>query len=336
METNKSFTIYKTQNKKAYYLFFENIIKSTIFKTKLVREPNDLVLYSKDFIITFENPILEKYCKLFCIIDSNDNNRFFVGINISISVLSYGLTGLFLYFDNDKIVDMVIIPEILREYDYKNGIVGSDDTFLYNQSLVFLDKQRDSNVYRITTVCFDYYDKVLGKHTDFTNIIAPYTYYNRWLVFNNSIIMDLGSVYVIFDKLKYNIYHGITNIEHFLSVSQTIETKDYYDEYPINCPKCNSSTCIANYSDKLNNRITILGNSYCHNCSIRYSLSQTKWLCCKMTEPNKFCNKLLGPNYSCNHNNNHNNHNHIKLIYIESYSGKKPYKKSLELFIINL
>jgi hypothetical protein len=128
MEINKTFTIYKTQNKHGYYTFFENIIKSTIF-TKKNKEPTDTnlndtnltdtnIIYDKEFIITYNNPILDKYCKLFCISDPNDKNRFFVGINISIGI-TYGLTGLFLYFDNNIVSDMVIIPEILHLCTFK-------------------------------------------------------------------------------------------------------------------------------------------------------------------------------------------------------------------------
>jgi len=329
IESNKSFTIYNVQNKTPYYIFFENIVKSTIFKKKIVQEPNDNVIYSKDFIITFENPILEKYCKLFCIMDNNDKKRFFVGININTHNYSYAFTGLFLYFDKDKVIDMIIVPEILKSYDITHYSINEDNTILYNQSLVLIENNQKVDALRITVVCFDYYDKYLGKHTDYTTIKGPYNIRNlRWIEFKDSSFLDMGSVCIEFNKLKYNIYQMVTNID-LLN-----KPEEYYgDNYPLYCPKCNIVTSIANFTDKISetiHRFINLGNSYCHNCSIRYSLSRKEWLCCKLIN-NDFCSNKVDSNYSCNFN-----HTNIKLVYIDSYSGKKPYKNILELFIVKL
>ena len=334
MEINKSFNICNIQNTHGYYNFFENIVKSTIFK-KIIKDKdseenkNNIIYNNKSFIIIYENPILEKMCSLFAITDPNDINRFFVGINISIGISSYALTGLFLYFDNDKVVDMVIIPEILKICD---SIISDNDIYLYNQTIVILYKNRTLNVYRINVNCFNYYDKLLGKHTDYTDIIGTHKIYNnRWIVFSDNNVLDLGSVKVEFNKLYYNMYNIINNCELFLTDTvDTIVEEPYNDNYPKNCPKCNQYTSIAKLFNKINhniNQITSLGNSYCHNCFIRYSLSKKKWICCKLFD-NSYCFSDLDSYYIC-----HNNHNN-NIAYIMNYSGKKPYRNEYELFII--
>ena len=342
MEINKTFTIYKTQNKHGYYTFFENIIKSTIF-TKKNKEPTDTnlndtnlndtnIIYDKEFIITYNNPILDKYCKLFCISDPNDKNRFFVGINISIGI-TYGLTGLFLYFDNNIVSDMVIIPEILQVVEY---IISPNDIFLYNQSLIILFKNIKLNAYRISVHCFDYYDKLLGHHTDYTDISGIHKIYNnRWIVLNDSIILDIGSVKIEFNKLKYNMYSIINDIISFLIyTANTISSEEYNDGYPRYCVKCNEMTCITSFCNKVSDNIThtvSLGNSYCHNCAIRYSLSKKSWVCCKLinNEENDLCFKNLDSHYNCSYH-----HSNKKVVYIMNYSGKKPYKNEYELFVM--
>lgn len=332
MEINKSFTIYKTKNTHAYYLFFEHILKSTIFKKKYNKNPTDNIIYEKEFIITYDNPILAKYCTLFCVADSNDKNRFFIGINMCISIFSYGLTGLFLYFNNEDVADMVIIPEIVKEYDSRNNIISAKETFLYNQSLVFLEKHRDLNNFRITVCCFDYYDKLNAKHTDITEIVGNYYLHNKWLIFNND-IMDLSSVQVESNRLKYNMYKIITDVESFLKIAESLDEIEYNDCYPKNCISCNQVTCITTFYNKINECVTKiinLGNSYCHNCAIRYSFSTKSWVCCKLIEGDELCFKKIDSNFNCTLH-----HSNRKLAYImNNYSGKKPYKNDLELFIV--
>jgi len=335
MEINKTFAIYKTKNMHAYYLFFENIIKTTIFKKKYKKDDTDNIIYEKEFIITYDNPILAKFCTLFCVGDPNDKNRFFVGINMCMSIFSYGLTGLFIYFNNENISDMIIVSEILKEYDSRNNIITAKETFLYNQSLVFLEKHRDLNNFRITICCFDYYDKLSAKHTDITDISGKYRLYNKWLIFNDTDIIDLSSVHVESNRLKYNMYKIISDMEAFLKIASVFNEIEYCDYYPKNCIKCNELTCITTFYNKINecaSQIINMGNSYCHNCAIRYSLSNKSWVCCKLIEDDKFCFKKVDTNYNCTLS-----HNNRKLAYImKNYSGKKPYKNDLELFIVRI
>ena len=107
----------------------------------------------------------------------------------------------------------------------------------------------------------------------------------------------------------------------------------YGDDYPRHCIKCNEVTCITKYYNKINECSTIisnLGNSYCHSCSIRFSLSKKSWICSKLVNNDNFCCANLDTNYNCN-----KNHSNKKLAYIMNYTGKKPYKNDYELFSVS-
>ncbi len=77
--------------------------------------------------------------------------------------------------------------------------------------------------------------------------------------------------------------------------------KDEYG-YELYCIKCGELTIQASWGyDYTTGK---LGNSYCQNCEIRFSISQKKWVCCKLSEEPLgykyyFCSNKVDKDLNC-------------------------------------
>jgi len=283
--------------------------------------------------------------------DPNDEHRYFLSLLVSGDSSNCKIFGLFVYFDSHgNVSNLVIIPKLLLQYDLINGTMDEANTFLYNQTLVFIKSRNDTRGYMITVCCFDYYDNFLGNHTDYSKILTKYfsqerifKQYNRFLKIidysDNIHIIDMGSTRVLEEKmghgsnliLKYSMYKNDNSVDIeklILNVNEIPEQK-YSDGYETNCIKCGLRTSRATFYE--DNTYLNLGNSYCHDCGIRYSKSECTWVCCKLAlqkEPYltaNFCrNKVRKETcYNCELE-----HDTREFIFDYILVEKKPYKKS--------
>ena len=107
-----------------------------------------------------------------------------------------------------------------------------------------------------------------------------------------------------------------------------LEEETFGEDYPENCIGCNKITSIAKCCYNNNFSELGLGRSYCLECEIRYSQTEKKWLCAKLTPDNYFCENPLNISNKCDKT--HSN-TKPKITKIEDYSNKYPFKKYLEL-----
>jgi hypothetical protein len=376
-KTCVEFEIYNDLYKNDFYVFFEKIIKKTFFhKLDITNQLGDFleknnlsnknIIYNKkDYAIVYVNPIITDFdFDLYAVCDIRDPNRHFVGVkvkNVGYST-NINIFGFFLYFGKtNNVVDIVIVPRQIFQYDWRNGVIDENNTFLYNQSLVFLESHRDGH-YQFTVCCFTYDDIFIGSHQDFTKIRSDY-YCNNYKILNRMLILpdkktkniygvDLASVKITESEnqkrngykknkiMSYDIYEVSSSLlDEFISNSSNFPEESYGDSYPNICPKCNNSTNIA--SVHYNTHVSMyLGKGYCHNCEIRYSFTDKSWNCCKQIlcideycnnykRIYEICGKKLDSNFIC-----HETHDEDKLIITrEKYNEKKPYKNGLYLSV---
>ncbi len=392
-------SIYKNFSNDSFFFFYNKIILLTQFfliKTDVFADfieknklnENNIIYSNNNITILYKNETLDKICNnIYVVPDPIDTNRFFIGLSFHGSYTSILVTGIFVYFDSKgNVSEKIIIPSTLINYDFRNGKINEKNTFLYNQTLIFLTSHRDSRNYMITMCCFDYYDNLLAIHNDFTNIKSDYFFTKnyvknyRFLVLyneknqenyynkdnkdnkddeNNYKIIDMASVYVennndnenkknsYCDKLLiYNMYTTKTDkLDEKLLELESFPKQNYSDNYIKDCIKCGKLTSMATYYYNYNNPSSCvtsmigLGKSYCHDCGIRYSLSDKVWLCCKPIAKEFgssknfdlcFCKLEPANNYICDKEKSHSN---IKLIYKAVQNNKKPYKFEGNLYL---
>lgn len=322
-------------NSDNFYFFYYKVVSDTIFyriptdNLENYLEKNKLLEYNVIYqnantTIIYLNPYLEKYIsQIYVAPDPIDKHRYFVGIGFLGGYTAVYITGLFVYFDSQgNVTNKMIIPKILYNHDYRNGIIDEKSTILYNQTLVILVSHRDTGSFIITICCFDYDDIIKGIYTNFTDIKSNYfdknfiVKNNRWLVFlpeeknyynkehdkEKSInIIDLGSVEVIIynpDDLLYS-----NNVKYKMNYSTYKYKIDNQNEYQKNLdnylfelyrkPGKKYSDYYPNDCIKCGNldgsaifyhkNMSLgLGKSYCHDCGIRFSYSENCWQCSKI------------------------------------------------------
>jgi hypothetical protein len=94
------------------------------------------------------------------------------------------------------------------------------------------------------------------------------------------------------------------NMEEFFEQANLYQTEEFTDGYPNKCVICFKKTSEAIFAYK--NILMGLGNSFCLECQIRYSLSDKVWKCCKLkkcsdTDSIDLCSNKLSSsnNYLC-------------------------------------
>ena len=258
---------------------------------------------------------IKLYDKVYAIQDSNQPNRYFVGLTYYCSCT---ILGFIVYFDdlgNSK--GNKILNKILCGFDIRNGIIK---TFLFNQTLLFTQIQRDTGSLIVFINILSHEDSIVSKNVKYTNIIANKHVdnvidYKRFILVvsnENNILIDLGSVKYskeykycsilkkILDCFVINIYKvNIEEIDSFI--------KDFNDEpeyfgngYPDNCIRCKKLTSIGKFGYKY--LYMELGESYCKDCNIRFSKLENRWICCKLNIDNNFCLSTVTTGKLCNFN----------------------------------
>ena len=92
------------------------------------------------------------------------------------------------------------------------------------------------------------------------------------------------------DHLIITSYKVSTELNNFIN-NFDIENEYYGDGYPNNCIERGDLTSKASYSyseGKFSSSFTGLGNGYCHKCQIRFSKTEQRWKCCKLSNHNNY------------------------------------------------
>ncbi len=377
MEVKRELNLYNENSNEGFFLFYSNVIRNTTFKrfdksqptTKdKSSHPQGKVIYDKGNItITYSNPTLETYFpNMYVVADPNDAHRYFVALPMSGDFYTdKQLHGIFLYFNlNDgNTSKVVILSKVCLRYDARNGSYNENNTFLFNQCLIFVGSHRDTRQYHIDISCFDYHDGYIASTIDRANIHAywwcsmddrNYIYQqDRWLILKednaegNVWLLDMASLCVeknviVPNKytpdrcMKYDIYKLKRDdcVDEFIQKNNTKPTQPYGEEYCTHCIKCGQITAIACYYE--DNMTMGLGRSYCHDCNIRYSLSEKRWICAKLqvrTDTHRmafFCGKPVDAEtqYTCC-----NDHRTEELVFDCREAHNKPYKRDGSLRI---
>ncbi len=361
-----------------FFVFYQKIVSGTKFKRFLNNQVDDyiksnnlsksVVIYSdQTYSIIYQNPTLTSFSDyIYMIADPNDSHRYFLGIMVHGYCTSIKIYGNFVYFNSlGDLTELILVPKMLLSFDYRNGRVDKSNTFLYNQSLVFVESHRDSRSYMITVCAFGYYDDLLASSTEHTQIKSKYfssdrniKQFDRFLFIGgeddkSNYLLDMGStlvekknpeqknIYLSKSELimKYSMYQldentTLDNISSQLVIFKSKPEQIYSDPYVSNCIKCGILTSSAVFYD--GNMSMGLGKSYCHECGIRYSLSDRKWVCAKLIPNNNlsykhFCFKEVQKEsgYVCDCE-----HSKELLEFKFELIEKKPYKKNGSITII--
>lgn len=301
-----------------------------------VVKPNEKIVYhdtgSKTYIV-LKNKF--SFNDAFAVRDEVNPNRYFVGFTTFTATYNTNMfiVGMIIYFDKGILKNKNIITRLLSSVDCRNGEIV---TVLYNQTLIFKQIHRDTNVLLLNLALLSYDDTLIAKHRYYFDKIKSgdnqrEIINKRFLSINNH-LFDLSSTRlekstetpyftknIEINKLIINSYE-ITDNENII-----IEDNDYYnDGYPSNCIICNGVTSIASYECEY---ITKLGKAYCINCQIRYSITDQRWVCCKLTEPNNYmCGNTITKNSFCKKDHSTTS---IYVQYYEDQILKFPYKQSV-------
>lgn len=298
----------------------DNIIKNY----NLVDFVNYNIIWENEFntVIILINKIYD-FGKIFVVEDSYNTNRYFIGFCYNGTNNFEYITGLFIYFKNDGTSDSlntIISLNILGYYNKINNQINSNNSSLYNQTLLFVQVNPESQGIILTINYLNYYDEIIYQSFNhLTNYqvnlsifnTLKHNSYSRFFYFEDinrySCFIDLGSLKLIPKTNLLQIFTYTTKeLNEFIKLSSKFEIEYYGDGYPINCIRCNMKTSICNIKQTIN-----LGRSYCFSCLIRYSTTNNCWYCCKLNKNYHLCNSEIQINECTNEHVNYNFTYHI-------------------------
>lgn len=268
--------------------------------------------------------------------DSNNKDRYFIGFTFNEQYCNAIIIGMIVYFNHlGECKHKIILNNVLCAHDTRNGRIN---TFLFNQSLIFTQIHRDTEVLLLYLNLLSYEDSVLLSTFTYSEI--PSYKYNRNSIKDykqlisvlrkddKNIVFDLGSLKqdqsdsIVIDS--YQVSDG--EVDTF--ISEYKNPPEYFgDGYPNDCILCKNLTSITSYG--YNNTYCSLGDSYCQECGIRFSKSDKKWLCQKLNLNNDFCNETVTENIPCCLE-------HSETMKVIIYKEREPsyiypYKKNLHI-----
>lgn len=348
--------IEEEEDEKSNYFYEENFLKK-IYNLK----PNEKVIYhdsEQQIIMVIKNSMI--FGKIYAVKDEIEPNRYFIGFNSFAGYTNVKTIGMIVYFDdNGSVNKKIILRRELCNVDCRNGQVV---TYLSKQSIIFKQIHRDTKALMLDVVLLSYYDEIIeNEHYYFEKIKGSFSSRNSKIVIKNRFInIETGKENYLFDmessrvEEKNKLIFNTTKKEKELVITsyklsyedldKLINNKlekfyddydNYNDKYPTYCIKCNEVTAKANFSCKIKNLSCAtsfqgLGNSYCHNCKIRYSKTNKVWECCKLKKDNEnICSCEVKKDEICS-----KEHSESVETKIQSYGEpyfKFPYKKNLEL-----
>ncbi len=350
--------IEEEEDEKSNYFYEENFLKK-IYNLK----PNEKVIYhdsEKQIIMVIKNSMI--FGRIYAVKDEIEPNRYFIGFNSFAGCTNVKTVGLIVYFDNNGNVNKkIILRRELCNLDCRNGQVI---TYLSKQSIIFKQTHRDTRALMLDVVLLSYDDEIIeNEHYYFEKIKSLFSSKNSKNVIKNRFInieTDEGNYLFDIESLRVEKNQETTifnttmkNVDKFIITSYKLSNEEivkfnnnklekfyddydnYNDGYPTYCIHCNEVTAKANFTCKIKDlsfRTSYegLGNSYCHNCKIRYSKTNKIWQCCKIKKNNEsFCSCEVKKDKMCTEE-----HSETVETKIQSYDEpqfKFPYKKNLNL-----
>ena len=301
--------------------------------------------------------------------DILNTNRYFIGFFFEGGYTEQKIAGMIVYFDNlGNMIDSYtkIFRNTVCSFDYRNGIINTSSSTLYNQCLIFGQVHRDTHTLLLNINLLDYNDNIISKSCSLVDIYSnkydfmenncnkyPRFYYIKGFDVKSNkkndmnsffdILIDLGSLKLLNNdnKSSFEFTNNLLNLNYYIISDDIVKfvsdfnknSEIYSDGYPDNCIRCNRLTKNAIYND--NNTSMGLGNSFCDSCEIRYSKSNNCWECCKIEKSNIIYNLICSSklsyenNYICN--NFHLDNTKLVINYIKSINPKYPNKENVNV-----
>lgn len=166
-------------------------------KSRIIYENSSTSTY---ITITGQTQLFDR---IYAIKDQVQHNRFFVGFDLCVYNTDYNITGIMVYFDSNGTAQITkMLNRVIYTYDIRNG---KPNAYLYNQTLLFTMRHRDTSNLILGTTLLTYDDIILqteSMHTDIVMSRIKDSYSKPRFVFikdiSNSIyIFDLGSLKIV-------------------------------------------------------------------------------------------------------------------------------------------
>ncbi len=345
-----SVEIYGSPNPNINFLWDHLAKTFTYVRTKMGSNLVGNIIYkntdNQDVIVMSSN-VPKIFNQIYAVQDQLQPNRYFIGFVCNPTYTDSQIIGQIVYFDERGQVKISkTLNQTLFSRDFRNGQV---QTYLYSQSLVFVQSHRDTGKIMLGLNLLDSNDNLLCSQFTQTSISSAWNWIDanqipRFVkIFtkdNNIMLLDLGSLKQvekpsssIFKKLEKASYLNITwySVEE-KTIGEFIENfnqepEPFTDDYQVNCICCNKLTDIAEWSCK--NSFIGLGKSYCHGCQIRYSSSEKKWICCQLNLSNGFCSNPISASETCKKL--HSCTMKLQVVSVSEKSVKYPFKRTINI-----
>jgi hypothetical protein len=281
----------------------------------------------KGTVLITNRPALPTLGTFFATEDADAPHRYFVAFAFRVAPSMESITGLLVYLDErgyggpDRVI---LCRRVLATYDERNGLLRSSSLFLYHQTLLFAQTQRDTHKLMLYLSFLPYQTDIIQDHVYYYTNVVLATETSLSLSLDNSqrflcaakqdhtyFLLDMGSLaiheeshfyrddiqqtqrYMVMDS--YTIYEK-ENLPSFLEVASLFPEKEYSDGYPLFCVRCYQKVVAATYSAKIHPYSATqcgLGSGYCSACHIRYSSSKQAWVCAEIRLDGSVCQGYL-------------------------------------------
>ncbi len=330
---------------------WDHLVKTfTYVKTKLSGSLVGNIIYkdpdNQDIIVMSLN-VPKIFNQIYAIQDYLQPNRYFIGFVCNPTYTNSPIIGQIVYFDELGQVKITkTLNQTLFSRDFRNGHV---QTYLYSQSLVFVQSHRDTGKIMLGLNLLDSNDNLLASEFTHTSVSSAWSWNDKNQICrfakisvpdNKFMLIDLGSLKQA-EKLSSSIFKKSENVFSLNINWYLVEEKNigefiekfpeppepYIDDYKENCIRCNKLTDISDWSCK--NSYMGLGKSYCNACQIRYSATEKKWVCCQLNLSNGFCSSPIVGTEICNKP--HSTTMKLQVVSVSEKSVKYPYKRTVNL-----
>lgn len=218
---------------------------------------------------------------------------------------------------------------MILSYDSRNTWLSKESIFLYDDSLLFIYKHRDTNHFILNPILFNTYKlddtadiTILNVDEKTLNGSIICTYDNRVVIKHKNETYSI--IHLYFKELQLHMYQCDDYTQQVLTNNMVAE----FDGYPIVCCFCNQKTSIAHANFQCSSMF--LGNSFCQHCMIRYSKSDKTWICCQSIVSDndgnylhhKMCGNYIVDNKPCDRIHNTNYKLELKETYFPPYLSK--------------
>lgn len=199
-----SFPIYSETAGNEFSFIWRKIAATFEFKQYKIKpmDPNLVFVHDNPATSTYITIAgqIQLFNGIYAVKDQQQHNRFFIGFDSLICNTDYNITGIIVYFDLDGISQIKqVLNRVVYNYDIRNGL---PNIYLYNQSLIFTVRHRDTCNLILGITLLDYDDFVINVghfYTDITMSRNKNSYSKPRFMFikdlsNNIHVFDLGSL----------------------------------------------------------------------------------------------------------------------------------------------